>query len=181
MKANITLYIEVGGREKNTAWVDFLKLHIALSRSHFRTTDEVSNWTLAVQYWQGIQTPSALHLQTASESDPASSTVGWCYYCCFSCWEQESSPKWTLVAITRPGGSRSALQNALLVHESTGNNVCGQSTTNLLGAVMRSAADSNTLSFLSFTEPLSLLDSYHCLLLSLSVNFMPHWNHIAMC
>ncbi len=42
--------------------------------------------------------------RTASDSGPAPRAVGWCCYCCFSCWEQESQPKRTPVTITRPGG-----------------------------------------------------------------------------
>lgn len=49
--------------------------------------------------------------KTASDSGPDPRAVGWCYYCCFSCWEQESQPKWTPVTITRPGGPCSALRN----------------------------------------------------------------------
>lgn len=41
---------------------------------------------------------------TASDLGPALRAVGWCCYCCFSCWEQESQPKRIPVTITRPRG-----------------------------------------------------------------------------
>lgn len=97
--------------------------------SHFRTTDEVSNWNHGVQLLTGHPntTPTS---KTASDSGPAPRAVNWCYYCCFSHWERESQPKWTPVTITGLAGPCSAL--LLGTGEYNYNNVCGRSKTNML-------------------------------------------------
>lgn len=99
--------------------------------------------------------------RTASDLGPAPRAVGWCCYCCFSCREQESRPKRTPVAITRPGGPLIHSTQGFIGTGSTNNDVCGQSTTNLLRGGMGDQPE--TVLFLCLPpESLSLLDNHLC-------------------
>lgn len=107
--------------------------HCILKREqHFQPLQN-HRWSVKLEPWRATLTGhpnTAPTSKTASDSGPAPRAVNWCYYCCFSHWEQESQPKWTPVTITGLAGPCSAL--LLGTGEYNYNNVCGRSKTNML-------------------------------------------------
>lgn len=97
----------------------------------------------------------------ASAWGPDLGVVCWCCYYCFSCWELEPRPKCTLVTIKRPRGP---LLCSTLGFIGTGEHhqqVCTQSTTNLLRGGMRDQPESVPFLCLSSNgEFLSLTASF---------------------